>query len=1374
MKRFNKYFRLQSQKLSRKAKLITLLMFMILLAAAILIVNQEVIHHRIYHSLGNTIREWVKKETNGMYVLQYDSMHINTLKKQASLRNVSLLIDSSTLEARKSLPKNLYELTTPELFLDIKSIWNILMKDKMEFNGITIKEPSLTIFNLSRPDSASNLSLQSGDLYLKINKYLDEFNINKFQLTNGSIHYKRLIDDDQHEVTIDKIDVFVHNLIVDAANQTAETDRVKVLLKNPSFLLPDGLHKLEIDNILLDSKSERIELNEVNLYPVYKKLQEIDVGEVNLYSFNIPQIKLDGVDFAAAYLDNKLLVKRIYIPKPEIIIDTHKDNAGRKPRENNLFKQLSVLFNKIQAKVLLLEDGKVDFVLEGDNKMRNIRISKTTINIKDLDLDTVKYSKQNSHVNFDAFNMKLKNYHLILPDSIHELTAETIIYSSDSSRLSISDLKIKPSGNQPEANRIEAQIPLVTLDGLDAKKYMQEHRLNLSEINISEPDIIYYKLTDNDSTQHDLFNFTLKNNKIADLITASLIAANDINFKLIEKGIVRTELRNGDINLHHFNINNSLPSDSTIYLNSKEITYYFPALDIVTNSADEISVFGASGNITSSSYKISNLSFTPANHSYSFEGSDIIVKGLNLQKALQDERLLLDSVQVGKATFRKVDTGQKAAKKENEKLPVEVGFISLSNGKVILNHNNGFLASIAGIKGYINDLDLSERNINLSDGKIFTEKLLIQSKKNNMYIGASRAEINEKNIILYLPYIEPMEKGKLNFTSLTASQAALIDIDLDKLLNEQKLYAKQLKLLTMNFNLHKAQQKKNQKRSVYLDWDNILKDDLEEVIIDRVIASGPELSFEAKNGDLKTGNFEIELKKFNTNLDGTKHLLNAGNIRLKIQDIHYKKDNTSLRAGLVALDENRKLISLNSVSFSNDNMEISMPLVFAKRMDLKSLAEEDKLLGEELEIAGFNILYKSKGANSPASTNKLPLIHFDRLNAHQGVLTFADIDGHEFKMNNIRGQLTNFDTEKNAEKPFYAENLKAKAGTFTGLIKDQMDRLLITGITISNNGRKLHLDHLYIKPEYEKMKYAYQVGHEANWMNMNMEDITIHEFDIEEALKDKPSLRINKVDIKALKAQIYRDKKLPFPQDKYTPLPQQELRDMKMPLFIDSIRIRSADITYQELGELAFEPGELKFQQLDVLLTNITNIPEKLHRNDQMMVKIVGSIEGTSLFTTASFDLLSEDNDFTFAGKMGGGGLLKFNKILENNAFLRIEKGHSRGITFNMKANNNYAAGKMIFYYRNLKISVIDKKTNKTSGLDESIASFFANTFVINSNNPSLLVLKEGNIYFKRDKAKSIFNYWAKSFLSGVVSSMGVKNHKKELKEALLESEETE
>jgi hypothetical protein len=63
--------------------------------------------------------------------------------------------------------------------------------------------------------------------------------------------------------------------------------------------------------------------------------------------------------------------------------------------------------------------------------------------------------------------------------------------------------------------------------------------------------------------------------------------------------------------------------------------------------------------------------------------------------------------------------------------------------------------------------------------------------------------------------------------------------------------------------------------------------------------------------------------------------------------------------------------------------------------------------------------------------------------------------------------------------------------------------------------------------------------------------------------------------------------------------------------------------------------------------------------------------------------------------------------------------------------------------------------------LGNILGSFFANTFIIKTNNPRNFFLRKGDIFFERDEKKAIFNYWTKTFLSGVVSSIGATNNKK-------------
>jgi hypothetical protein len=149
----------------------------------------------------------------------------------------------------------------------------------------------------------------------------------------------------------------------------------------------------------------------------------------------------------------------------------------------------------------------------------------------------------------------------------------------------------------------------------------------------------------------------------------------------------------------------------------------------------------------------------------------------------------------------------------------------------------------------------------------------------------------------------------------------------------------------------------------------------------------------------------------------------------------------------------------------------------------------------------------------------------------------------------------------------------------------------------------------------------------------------------------------------------------------------------------------------------------------------------------------------------SSFDYKDPLDKYTLRGSVGEMNLTELNRFLENTAYVQIRDGINKSISFSFDGNEDYAYGKMKFYYNDLKINVLDADTHLQRGHGVSIKSFFANTFVVNSKNPRLLFVREGDIFTERDKEKSIFAYWGKAVVSGLVSSIGAKNNKKEIRD---------
>src|SRR5690606_3446711 len=135
-----------------------------------------------------------------------------------------------------------------------------------------------------------------------------------------------------------------------------------------------------------------------------------------------------------------------------------------------------------------------------------------------------------------------------------------------------------------------------------------------------------------------------------------------------------------------------------------------------------------------------------------------------------------------------------------------------------------------------------------------------------------------------------------------------------------------------------------------------------------------------------------------------------------------------------------------------------------------------------------------------------------------------------------------------------------------------------------------------------------------------------------------------------------------------------------------------------------------------------------------------------------TFDMQDEDESYIYTASLGPVNMQHFNPLLEPLAYVKVRSGKIDTMNWRVEANKYYAIGHMNFHYDKLRISILDREKD-TRGMDKGLASFFANTFIVNTSNPHFLIFREGDIYAERDTHKAIFDHWAQSSLSGIVSS---------------------
>ncbi|MDZ7774970.1 MAG: hypothetical protein U5L09_04815 [Bacteroidales bacterium] len=108
--------------------------------------------------------------------------------------------------------------------------------------------------------------------------------------------------------------------------------------------------------------------------------------------------------------------------------------------------------------------------------------------------------------------------------------------------------------------------------------------------------------------------------------------------------------------------------------------------------------------------------------------------------------------------------------------------------------------------------------------------------------------------------------------------------------------------------------------------------------------------------------------------------------------------------------------------------------------------------------------------------------------------------------------------------------------------------------------------------------------------------------------------------------------------------------------------------------------------------------------------------------------------------------MVALNPMVTPAASVQIKSGKTKTLAFSFSYDDDIASGEVTFEYENLKVILLNKKSNP-----QAVKSFLANTFIIKKNNLQQdKSWKKGTISFERDKKKSVFNYWWKSVLSGL------------------------
>lgn len=236
----------------------------------------------------------------------------------------------------------------------------------------------------------------------------------------------------------------------------------------------------------------------------------------------------------------------------------------------------------------------------------------------------------------------------------------------------------------------------------------------------------------------------------------------------------------------------------------------------------------------------------------------------------------------------------------------------------------------------------------------------------------------------------------------------------------------------------------------------------------------------------------------------------------------------------------------------------------------------------------------------------------------------------------------------------------------------------------------------------------------------------------------------------ALDALVNRDK--PVKTSRKRPLMVHEaLAAIGPPVRIANLKISDGHINYAERVVARSAPGILTFTEVKMDAEGITNRGGK---TESIRLKAQGKLMDAGLLKVQmKIPLKPQKFSLQYAGSLSAMDLTRLDAFLDIAERTRIKAGKVKKVTFKVEVAGDQARGQVRATYQDLKIAVLDKKTDKEKGLGNRIASFVANKFTIQpSSVPNSM--KEGKVDYRRGPNDTFIQVAWFSLRSGVLRAI--------------------
>ncbi|MEZ4685944.1 MAG: hypothetical protein R3B47_07705 [Bacteroidia bacterium] len=565
----------------------------------------------------------------------------------------------------------------------------------------------------------------------------------------------------------------------------------------------------------------------------------------------------------------------------------------------------------------------------------------------------------------------------------------------------------------------------------------------------------------------------------------------------------------------------------------------------------------------------------------------------------------------------------------------------------------------------------------------------------------------------------------------------------------------------------------------------MLPQSLEAFSIEGVQVENGSLSHRSGKGDsLKIDNVQLHLEGMRLDRQAQRFHFRDVSLSLHVKDARFVSEDstTELRLGHIGFIRSGEVLIIDSVQLRSLKDSSLMALVPDLRLEgvrIKELLKTRKMALNRIRLKQPKILLK--GGDRAIGRSELqrwsqghglfPLIHpwLDTLQANEvlvenGSIAMKPRRGMRWEVEEFSLQLDNFlvDRFERVNRYMYSDELKLEVCKQHMVLPDSLYHLNIGNWKLDSRQKRLDVEALFLEPRLGMYEFAAARGYAIDRADLHIPRMRVLDFDAQ-ALLTEYRLHLGRLQVFSPSLDLFRDAQQPdsFPDSQATM--HELLRNFPIPLQVDSTYIDNGRIRYSLHEDEADRPGELSFDHITLhgsAFSNDKNVHKK--HPETIFDGQFKSMDSVDVSIRFRFDHQSPNDHYSITGIIGNvPDLAVFNPMLEPAGFVSIREGAAEKLIFNIELDKNMAEGRMRFYYNDLRVKVLSKKKETFKGFE----SFLANSFVLRKSNPRAQFLRVGRICYEREPHRSVFRFWARAFLTGVQSSIGLKEKEDKIKD---------